>query len=70
MNFEESMILLQEIVNKMEDKNTTLDESLELFNNGVKLSKQCISLLDESKGKVELLVKQLNGVTATEIEVE
>lgn len=70
MNFEEMMNYLQEIVTKMEDKNTTLDESLELFNQGVKASTECIKILDESKGKVEQLIKQLNGLSATELEVK
>lgn len=70
MNFEEMMNYLQEIVTKMEDKNTTLDESLELFNQGVKASTDCIKILDEAKGKVEQLIKQLNGLSAIELEVK
>ena len=70
MNYEEMLVLLQNIVVKMEDKNTTLDESLELFNQGVKISQDCIKILDETKGKVELLVKQLGTLTATELEVK
>lgn len=65
--------LLQEIENiakKMEDKDTTLDESLELFNDGVKKSGECMAILNESKGKAELLVKELEGITKAELNLD
>ena len=36
MEFEKVLQELEEIAKKMEDKNTTLDESLALFDKGVK----------------------------------
>lgn len=70
MNFEESIKELEDIVKKMEDNNTTLDESLALFDIGVKKSKECIDILNDTKGKVQLLVKDMEGLTATEFEVK
>lgn len=70
MNFEESIKELEDIVKKMEDTNTTLDESLALFDIGVKKSKECIDILNDTKGKVQLLVKDMEGLTATEFEVK
>lgn len=70
MNFEESIKELEDIVKKMEDTNTTLDESLALFDIGVKKSKECIDILNGTKGKVQLLVKDMEGLTATEFEVK
>lgn len=70
MNFEESIKELEDIVKKMEDTNTTLDESLALFDIGVKKSKECIDILNDTKGKVQLLVKGMEGLTATEFEVK
>lgn len=70
MNFEESIKELEDIVKKMEDSNTTLDESLALFDIGVKKSKECIDILNDTKGKVQLLVKDMEGLTATEFEVK
>ncbi len=54
----------------MEYKNTTLDESLELFDKGVKKSSECIKVLNETKGKAELLIKELDNITKTELNLE
>ncbi len=58
---------LEEIAKTMEDKNTTLDESLALFDKGVKKSSECIKVLNETKGKAELLIKELDNITKTEL---
>ena len=58
---------LEEIAKKMEDKQTTLDESLALFDKGVKKSSECLKVLNETKGKAELLIKELDGMTKTEL---
>lgn len=67
MEFEKVLQELEEIAKKMEDKNTTLDESLALFDQGVKKSGECIKVLNESKGKAELLIKQLDEITKAEL---
>ena len=54
----------------MEDKNTTLDESLKLFDKGVKKSSECIKVLNETKGKAELLIKELDTITKAELVLE
>lgn len=69
MTFEESLKELESIVVKLEDKNTTLEESIKLFNLGILKSSECMEMLKESKGKVELLVKELDGLTLKEMEV-
>lgn len=66
LSFEKTLSELESIVTKMESRDTTLDESLALFNNGVKLSTACMEILSESKGKVELLVKELEAITKSE----
>lgn len=67
MEFEKVLQELEEIAKKMEDKKTTLDESLALFDQGVKKSSECIEVLNQSKGKAELLIKQLDEITKTEL---
>jgi len=47
MKFEELMQKLIEITNKLEDKETTLEESFLLFEEGLKVSQQCESILDD-----------------------
>ena len=47
-----------------------LDEGIALFNRGIELSKQCMQLLNESKGKVALLKKELDAVTSVAFDVD
>ena len=59
--FENSMLELEQIVKKLEKGDTTLDESLSLFEKGVKLSKECQNMLDKAEKKVSVLLKNENG---------
>ena len=60
--FEEALERLEEIVKKMEGGDMTLEESLEAFEEGVKLSRFCSKKLDEAERKVEILLKDDEGV--------
>ena len=54
--FEKSIKELEEIVNKLETGETTLSESLELFEKGIKLAKECNKMLDDAEKKVSVLI--------------
>lgn len=54
--FETSIKELEEIVKALESGSVSLDESLLLFEKGVKLTKNCQRLLDEAEKKVSILV--------------
>ncbi len=69
MNFESILKELETIVNKLENQNTTLDEGIELFNKGIALSKQCMTILNESKGKISLLKTELDKITAEDFNI-
>lgn len=56
MDFEKKLGRLEEIVQKMERGELALDESLKLFEEGVKLSRECHQRLTEAEEKVKLLV--------------
>lgn len=56
MDFEKKLSRLEEIVNKMEKGELALDESLKLFEEGVKLSRECHQKLNDAESKVKLLV--------------
>lgn len=56
MKFEEAMSKLEETVAKLESGDKTLDESMELFEEGIKLSRTCHKLLDDARLKVVELV--------------
>ncbi len=51
--FEEAVLKLEQVVKKMESDKLTLDESIELYEKGVKLSAFCKKKLDEAKLKIE-----------------
>lgn len=56
MDFEKKLGRLEEIVQKMEKGDLALEESLRLFEEGVKLSRECHQRLNEAETKVKLLV--------------
>lgn len=56
MSFEKKLTRLEEIVQKMEAGEMSLDESLKLFEEGVKLSRDCNKELSEAEQKVKKLI--------------
>jgi exodeoxyribonuclease VII small subunit len=62
--FEEALQDLENIVQRLEDGNLSLDESLALFEEGIKLSRLCAQRLDEAEKKIELLMKDENGAVS------
>ena len=58
MDFEKKIIRLEEIVQKMEKGDLPLEESLKYFEEGVKLSRECQTKLNEAEAKVKILVGQ------------
>ena len=57
IKFEEALTRLEEIVEKLEDGDLPLDESLSAFEEGIRLSRICAKLLNEAERKVEILTK-------------
>ncbi|MCM2353890.1 MAG: exodeoxyribonuclease VII small subunit [Pseudobdellovibrio sp.] len=56
MDFEKKLNRLEEIVQKMEKGELSLDESLKLFEEGVKLSRDCHGQLTNAEAQVKKLV--------------
>jgi exodeoxyribonuclease VII small subunit len=61
IKFEEALTKLEEIVEKLEDGDLPLDESLSAFEEGIRLSRICAKLLNEAERKVEILTKGEDG---------
>ena len=57
LKFEEAMSRLQEIVEKLESGEESLENSMKLFEEGAKLSAQCYELLDKAEQQVTELTK-------------
>lgn len=63
VTFEQAMSRLESIVKELESGEATLEESLTLFEEGVRLSGVCSELLKNAKQKVEILIESSSGVT-------
>ncbi|MFP4016318.1 MAG: exodeoxyribonuclease VII small subunit [Halanaerobiales bacterium] len=63
LKFEEALEKLEIIVRELEDGGLSLDKSLEVFTEGVKLIKFCNNELDEAEKKIEIVLNQEDGYT-------
>ena len=55
-SYEEALKRLEEIVERLEGGDLTLEESLSLFEEGIGLAKFCNGKLDAAEGRVEMLL--------------
>lgn len=60
-DFEEALKKLEEIVERLEKGELALENALELFEEGVKISQFCNSKLEEAEKKVTILLKDRDG---------
>jgi exodeoxyribonuclease VII small subunit len=61
LNFEKAMESLEKIVQELESGELALEEALKKFEEGIKLSRQCASKLEESEKKIALLMEKTDG---------
>ena len=59
--FEDNLKKLESIAEKLESGDLPLEESLRLYEEGIKLSRVCSSKLEEVEKKIEILIKDKNG---------
>ena len=60
-DFETALKRLEEIVKKLENGELSLDSALQLFEEGIKLSRFCHTRLEEAERRVEILLKSSSG---------
>jgi exodeoxyribonuclease VII small subunit len=60
-SFEAALKKLEEVVEKLESGEVSLDQSLKLFEQGIGLVRQCSQRLDEVESKVQMLVSDERG---------
>jgi exodeoxyribonuclease VII small subunit len=65
-DFEKSLMRLEEVVKRLENTDLSLDEAMKLFEEGVKLSRECQKQLEEAEGRVEILLKKADGKISAE----
>ena len=68
--FEASLDKLEKLVEKMEVGDLTLEESLKIFEEGVKLTRECQQALTDAEQKVKLLIEESGEVTSTDFEAD
>ena len=67
-DFEKALEQLEELVSSMEDGELTLEDSLQAFEKGIKLTRECQAALKKAEQKVQVLINE-NGDTE-ELEME
>lgn len=60
-DFESALKSLEGIVSQLEAGDLTLERALELFEEGIRISRFCSSKLEEAERKVEVLIKSTDG---------
>jgi exodeoxyribonuclease VII small subunit len=59
--FEDALSKLEKIVSKLEEGDIPLEESLRLFEEGIRHSRFCNQKLDEAEKRIEILLKDKDG---------
>ena len=63
MSYEEAVKELEKILSELESGNLNLDEAIKLFEKSVELSKLCFEKIKTTEGKVEIIKKELEGIS-------
>lgn len=64
--FEDALNKLEKIVSNLEEGDIPLEESLKLYEEGIRLSRFCNQKLDEAEKRVEILMKGKEGTLKPE----
>jgi exodeoxyribonuclease VII small subunit len=72
-DFEKHLTQLETVVERLERGDLTLDESVRLFEEGMKLSQACKEELEQAEGRIQVLVEGKSGkmlVAEMELDVD
>ncbi len=67
-DFESNLQRLEDIINTLNNGQITLQQGLELLEEGIRLVKNCNQQLDQGKGKLTLLLEGEKGIAEWEAE--
>ena len=62
VNFEQSLKDLEELVERMEEGELSLEDSLKSFESGMSLSRRCQEALDQAEQRIQILLAQETGL--------
>jgi len=68
MKLEEGFGKLDEIAKKLESGELSLDESIALFDKSVEITKECLAILEEGRGKLVVIKKELDKLVEEEFD--
>ena len=64
LKFEDCLTRLEEIVKALEGGNLPLEDSLKVFEEGIRLARHCAKYLDAAERRIEILAKDETGALA------
>jgi exodeoxyribonuclease VII small subunit len=70
LSFEDALTKLENNVRTLEVGELSLEESIKIFEEGMKLSKLCSAKLDDAEAKIEVLLEKEGQLVTEEFEVE
>ncbi len=70
ITFEDGMKRLEEIVLGLEKGSVALEDAMELFTEGTKLSRELQKILDEAESKIKMITEENGQVTAVDFETK
>lgn len=68
-NFEDSLKQLEEIVNSLESGNLSLDEALNRFETGIKLTRQAQQQLQQAEQRIQILLSENSDAKLTDFSI-
>jgi len=69
-NFEQALNSLESLVTAMEEGELSLEESLQAFEKGIKLTRECQSALQKAEQKVQLLMENEGEIETSDFPQE
>ena len=58
ISFEASMLSLEKVIEKLESSSTTLDQMVQLYEEGIQLTHECKSKLDAAEARITTLINE------------
>jgi exodeoxyribonuclease VII small subunit len=65
--FEQSLVKLENLVEKMEAGDLTLEDSLKTFEEGIRLTRECQQALSQAEQKVKMLIEENGQLESREL---
>ena len=69
-SFEEQITELENIINELEQGKLNLDESVNKFEEGMKISKECNKILEQAEKRITILLNQDGEVQEENFEIK